>query len=235
MLPLVGDLAPPARRATALSIVVSGLLGGILIARLLSGIITQYSSWRTVYWFSFGVQYLILILLYFFMPDYPSTNPGGLNYFKMLWSIVRMVGRYPLLAQACVVGFMTSTIFTNYWTTLTFLLSEPPYKYSSVVIGLFALIGISAMIIGPFYVSINHAIPRLPQDEVLIIYTVQGYHRSLPPTTLRHSWSDLLPYRHGNRNIYRHVYNCWPHHQRLPNRHWHSNLSNRQPHRHLLY
>ena len=33
MLPLVGDLAPPHRRATALSIVVSGLLLGILIAR----------------------------------------------------------------------------------------------------------------------------------------------------------------------------------------------------------
>jgi len=87
MLPLVGDLAPPHRRATALSIVVSGLLG-ILIARLLSGILTQFTSWRTIYWFSFGVQYLILILLFFFMPDYPSTNPDGINYFKILYSIV---------------------------------------------------------------------------------------------------------------------------------------------------
>lgn len=154
MLPLVGDLAPPAKRATALSIVVSGLLLGILIARLLSGIITQYSSWRTVYWFSFGMQYLILILLYWFMPDYPSTNPGGLNYFKMLGSIVQMLFKHPVLVQACIVGLFTSSIFTSYWTTLTFLLSEPPYSYSSLTIGLFALIGISAMVIGPFYVSL---------------------------------------------------------------------------------
>lgn len=151
MLPLVGDLAPPHRRATALSIVVSGLLLGMLIARLLSGILTQYTSWRSIYWFSFGVQYLILILLFFFMPDYPSTNPDGINYFKMLWSIVRMLFQYPVLVQACIVGFLTSSTFTSYWTTLTFLLSSPPYSYNSVTIGLFALIGIGAMVFGPFY------------------------------------------------------------------------------------
>merc|ERR1711939_271572 len=151
MLPLVGDLAPPHRRATALSIVVSGLLLGMLIARLLSGILTQYTSWRSIYWFSFGVQYLILILLFFFMPDYPSTNPGGINYFRMLFSILKMLFKHPVLVQACLVGFLTSSIFTSYWTTLTFLLSSPPYSYDSVIIGLFALIGIGAICVGPFY------------------------------------------------------------------------------------
>ncbi|TVY26876.1 putative transporter [Lachnellula hyalina] len=151
MLPLVGDLAPPHRRATALSIVVSGLLLGMLIARLLSGILTQYTSWRSIYWFSFGMQYLILVLLFFFMPDYPSTNPGGLNYFSMLFSILKMIFKHPVLVQACIVGFCTSSIFTSFWTTLTFLLSEPPYEYSPVSIGLFALVGIGAMCFGPFH------------------------------------------------------------------------------------
>jgi MFS family permease len=151
MLPLVGDLAPLHKRATALSIVVSGLLLGMLIARLLSGILTQYTSWRSIYWFSFGVQYLIFSLLFFFMPDYPSTNPGGLNYFSMLFSIVKMVFKHPVLVQACLVGFLVSSTFTSYWTTLTFLLSSPPYSYNSVTIGLFALIGIGAMCFGPFY------------------------------------------------------------------------------------
>lgn len=151
MLPLVGDLAPPHRRATALSIVVSGLLLGILIARVLSGVVTQYTSWRNIYWLSSGLQHLILILLWFFMPDYPSTNPGGLNYFKMLWSIITMLWHHPVLVQACLVGLCTSTVFTSFWTTLTFLLSSPPYNYSTLVIGLFALIGILSMCFGPIY------------------------------------------------------------------------------------
>jgi predicted MFS family arabinose efflux permease len=151
MLPLVGDLAPPHRRATALSIVVSGLLLGLLIARVLSGVVTQFTDWRNIYWLSLGLQYLILILLWFFMPDYPSTNPGGLNYFKMLWSIGTIAASEPVLVQACLVGFFTSATFTSYWTTLTFLLASPPYGYDNLVIGLFAFIGIGAMCFGPPY------------------------------------------------------------------------------------
>ncbi|KAI9843140.1 MAG: hypothetical protein M1837_006593 [Sclerophora amabilis] len=165
MLPLVGDLAPLERRATALSIVVSGLLLGMLFARVLSGIVTEYTGWRNVYWLSFGLQNVILALLWLFMPDYPSTNPGGLNYFRMLWTIIQMVFRYPVLVQACLVGFCTSAIFTSFWTTLTFLLAEPPYSYSSLVIGLFALIGILAMGFGPFY-------SRLVIDRFVPLFSV---------------------------------------------------------------
>jgi len=167
MLPLVGDLAPPRKRAAALSIVVSGLLLGMLIARLLSGILTNYTSWRTIYWLSLGLQYAILFLLWLFMPDYPSTNPGGLNYFKMLWSIVEMCYKHPVLVQSCIVSFFTAATFTNFWTTLTFLLSSPPYDYSSLVIGLFALIGIASMCAGPLWA--RHVIDRfVPLFSVIL-------------------------------------------------------------------
>lgn len=165
VLPLVGDLAPPHRRASALSIVVSGLLLGILIARVLSGVVTNFTSWRNIYWLALALQYLILILLWFFLPDYPSTNPDGLNYFKMLWSIISMLFKHPILVQACLVGFCTSSTFTSYWTTLTFLLSSPPYDYSSLTIGLFALIGIFAMCFGPPY-------SRLVIDKIVPLYSV---------------------------------------------------------------
>jgi predicted MFS family arabinose efflux permease len=151
MLPLVGDLAPPARRATSLSIVVSGLLLGMLIARVLSGTITNFISWRAIYWLSLGLQYFILALLWLFMPDYPSTNPSGLSYPRILSSILTMVLKHPVLVQACLVGFFTSATFTSFWTTLTFLLSSPPFSYSPLIIGLFALIGIGAMTLGPPY------------------------------------------------------------------------------------
>ncbi|TDZ72044.1 putative uncharacterized transporter YgaY [Colletotrichum trifolii] len=151
MLPLVADMAPPHRRASSLSITTSGLMLGMLIARLLSGIVANYTSWRNIYWFAFGAQYLILILLFFFMPDYPSTNPDGLNYFRALWTIVTMLVSEPILVHACIVGFCISSIFTSFWTTLTFLLASPPYEYPSITIGLFSLIGIAAICGGPVY------------------------------------------------------------------------------------
>jgi predicted MFS family arabinose efflux permease len=151
MLPLVGDLAPPHRRAAALSVVVSGMTLGILLARVLSGVLTNYTSWRNIYWMSCGLQYLIFILLWLFMPDYPSTNPGGLNYFKMLWSILVMLTQYPVLVQSCILAFLTAATFTNFWTTLTFLLAGSPYNYAPLPIGLFGLIGIVGMFFSPVY------------------------------------------------------------------------------------
>lgn len=151
MIPLVGDFAPAHRKAAWLSVVVSGLLFGMLVARLLSGVVSNYTSWRNIYWFSCGAQYLLGVLLYFFMPDYPSTNPEGLNYFKALWSIPYMMVTEPVLIQACLIAFTMSCIFTSFWTTLTFLLASPPYEYSSLTIGLFSLLGIVAMICVPIY------------------------------------------------------------------------------------
>ncbi|KAF2843186.1 MFS general substrate transporter [Patellaria atrata CBS 101060] len=151
MLPLVGDLAPPHRRATALSIVVSGLMLGILLARILSGTLTNYTTWRSIYWTSLGLQYLIFLLLWLHMPDYPSTNPSGLSYLHILRSIPVMLTTHPVLVQACLIALLTSATFTSFWTTLTFLLSGSPYHYTPLVIGLFGLIGIASMLLNPLY------------------------------------------------------------------------------------
>ncbi|RMZ84312.1 hypothetical protein DV738_g509, partial [Chaetothyriales sp. CBS 135597] len=151
MLPLVAELAPPEKRAFSLSIVVSGNLLGIVIARILSGVVTNYTYWRNIYWIALGLNYGIWSLLWLFMPDYPSANPNGLNYFSMLWSIVVMCKRHAVLVFAGLVSYCNSAAFMSYWTTLTFLLAGPPFHYNSVDIGLFGLIGLGAMVVGPFY------------------------------------------------------------------------------------
>ncbi|KAI1204277.1 MFS general substrate transporter [Annulohypoxylon truncatum] len=164
MLPLVGDLAPAHRRASSLSVVVSGLALGLLIARVLSGIVANYTSWRNIYWLAFGAQYLTLILLFFFLPDYPTKNKG-LNYFKVLWGMAVMVVTEPLLTQACIIGFLLSATFTSFWTTLTFLLASPPYDYSSLEIGCFAFIGIVVVALAPVW-------SRLITDRFVFLFSV---------------------------------------------------------------
>ncbi|CAJ2502984.1 Uu.00g103780.m01.CDS01, partial [Anthostomella pinea] len=163
ILPLVGDLAPTHRRATSLSIVVSGLTLGLLIARVLSGIVANYTSWRNIYWVALGAQYVTFILLLFSLPDYPTKNQG-LNYFKGLWEMAVMVVEEPLLTQACIMGFLLSAAFTNFWTTLTFLLASPPYNYSSLEIGLFAFIGIAVITLAPVW-------SRLITDRFVFLFS----------------------------------------------------------------
>lgn len=86
MVPLTADLAPPETRSKAISITLSGLMLGVLVARVISGIIAEFSDWRNVYWMSVGLQYWILIMLWWALPDYPAkvTDVG-------YWQIVSVV------------------------------------------------------------------------------------------------------------------------------------------------
>ncbi|KAI0474358.1 major facilitator superfamily domain-containing protein [Xylaria cf. heliscus] len=163
MLPLVGDLAPAHRRASSLSIVVSGLALGLLVARVLSGVVANFTAWRNIYWLALGAQYLTFIILFFTLPNYPAKNKG-LNYFNALWKMATMVVEEPLLIQACLIGFLISAAFTNFWTTLTFLLASPPYNYSSLEIGLFAFIGIAVISLAPVW-------SRLITDKFVFLFS----------------------------------------------------------------
>lgn len=63
MIPLASSLAVPDKRARAMSICGAGIMCGLLFARLFSGILTNYTSWRTIFYFALGLQYATLGLL----------------------------------------------------------------------------------------------------------------------------------------------------------------------------
>lgn len=82
LIPLAADLAPPARRGTAIAIVLSGLLLGLMVARVLAGIIAQFTGhngdgWRNVYWMAFGVQVSVNPLLSLLARDRRQWSIGS--------------------------------------------------------------------------------------------------------------------------------------------------------------
>ncbi|KAL1756123.1 major facilitator superfamily domain-containing protein [Schizophyllum commune] len=143
LMPLAADLAPPARRASALSLVLAGLLLGVLVARVLAGIVAQFSGWRVVYYVAIGVQALILVWCWAIIPDVPRKN-RGLTYWHILVSMGRFAVTEPALIQACLINMASSAVFASFWVTLTFLLGGPP-----LVIGLFGLVGMLGIAASP--------------------------------------------------------------------------------------
>lgn len=108
---LAVDLAPPSKRAFALSIVVSGLILGILIARVFAGLIAQFADWRVVYYFAVGMQGVVLVACYALIPDYPVKNQD-LGYWELIRSMVVFAVTEPLLIQ---VRFFNGKYISHLW------------------------------------------------------------------------------------------------------------------------
>lgn len=116
LVPLAADIAPPHRRATVVSIVVSGLLFGILVARVVAGLIAEFVSWRIVFYLAIGLQGLTFAMLYYLMPDYPVRNIG-LSYWGILWTMAKFAVTEPVLIQASLVSLASMACFTNFWVS----------------------------------------------------------------------------------------------------------------------
>ncbi|KAA1478716.1 MFS general substrate transporter [Dentipellis sp. KUC8613] len=159
LIPLAADLAPPERRASAMSIVLSGYLLGIVIARVIAGIIAEFASWRIVYYMAIGVQYALCVALYLVVPDYPPKTKN-MTYIGILWSMAKLAVTEPRLIQTYLILLASDMCYINFWVTLTFILGQSPYHYSTLVIGLFGLIGLFGVSIAPLTGRfIDHLVP----------------------------------------------------------------------------
>lgn len=152
LLPLVGDISAPPHRTFHLSIVGSGITLGILLGRLTSGLIVFHLPWRTVYYFSLVTQLTSILLLYLFMPDYPATNPN-LSYPRALFTTLTLPFHHPPILQTTLVLLFLASTHANFWTYLTFLLSDT-YTLKTEAIGLFSLLALPSAALNPLLTSL---------------------------------------------------------------------------------
>jgi predicted MFS family arabinose efflux permease len=129
--------------------VFSGILVGILGARVLSGLITEWLGWRYVYGISAFMVLTMSILLKLYLPEVTPRFKG--SYLSLLKSTLALVKEYRVLRQAALLGAFTFGVFCSFWTTLTFHLSSPPLNYHTGTIGLFGLIAIGGALVAPYF------------------------------------------------------------------------------------
>lgn len=130
LIPMVADLASPQHRARAVSVLQSGLMFGILLARVLAGVIAYFTTWRMVFYVAIGMQAVVLCGAYLLVPDHPPKNPQ-LTYTKILHTMLTYAITEPRLAQAALINIASVAGWTNFWVTLTFLLGDDPYHFST--------------------------------------------------------------------------------------------------------
>ncbi|MFZ0171713.1 MAG: MFS transporter [Acidimicrobiales bacterium] len=132
-------LAPEDERGKVVGSVMSGLLLGILLARTAAGYIAAASSWRVVYVCAAGMMAVLAAVLWRSLPRYRARL--DLSYPKVLASVVYLFRHEPMLRRRSLYGGLSFAVFSILWTSLSFLLSGPPYRYGAGTIGLFGLAG----------------------------------------------------------------------------------------------
>lgn len=141
--PFAADLAPPLRRGRIVGTVMSGLLLGVLMARVFAGVVAQAAgTWRAVYALAALLMLALIGALAFELPRVPRQD-GALRYGALLRSVAALAWRDRVLQLRSAYGALGFACFSVLWTTLAFLLAHPPYDYGEAVIGLFGLLGVA--------------------------------------------------------------------------------------------
>jgi predicted MFS family arabinose efflux permease len=148
LVPFAADLAPDHARGRIVGRVMSGLLTGILLSRTLSSLVSEAAGWRVVYLGSAVLMAMLALALRSALPQHaPSTR---VPYGRLLRSTARLVRTHPALVRRGLYQAAMFSAFSAFWTTVSFVLTAPPFHYSGFGVGMFALVGAGGAAVAPF-------------------------------------------------------------------------------------
>ncbi|WP_254785857.1 MFS transporter [Zhouia amylolytica] len=166
LIPLAAHIATPEERGKSIGIVMSGLLIGILVSRIISGVIGEHFGWRILYIIA-GISMLLLYtVLQYRLPSYNPDYKG--NYVQLMNSLRFYLVDDNNIRMAGLRGALGFAGLSAFWTTLVFLMNDS-FGYGSTITGLFGVIGIfgalSATVIGKWNDKLN-------QKTILLIASI---------------------------------------------------------------
>ena len=147
LIPMTAGLVPDNRRGAVTGTLLSGLIGGILLARTFSGGLGQWLGWRAPYLVATAVMLLLALILAFAIPT--TTPPSQDRYPTLLWASLRLMRAEPALRRSCLYQALIFAGFTAAWTSLALLVTGPEYGLGTSAIGLIALVGAASMFCTP--------------------------------------------------------------------------------------
>lgn len=134
------DLAGDGSRGRAVGTVTTGIILGILLARTISGLLSDLVGWRSVYALSAAFTFAQLAVLFRIIP---SDNRPSLpvHYGELVGSTLALFRTTGELRTRALFGFLIFTAMTLLWTPMVLPLRAPPWSLSHSEVGLFGLAG----------------------------------------------------------------------------------------------
>lgn len=135
------SVSPPAERGRNIGVVTSGVVVGILGARVVTGTLAEVWGWRSIYAvlavLSLGLAALVLAVL---PPEKHHNRPAG--YGQAIASLGQLFGQRLFLTRGLIAFFLFAS-FGTLWSGLSLPLADAPWQLSESQIGLFGIAGLA--------------------------------------------------------------------------------------------
>ncbi|MBS0856236.1 MULTISPECIES: MFS transporter [unclassified Tatumella] len=146
IVPASAALAPERSRGKTVGTVMTGLLTGILLSRVVSGIIGEYLGWRSLYFIAAASVLLITLALWRVLPVFrPSAAVPWTSLMRSLWKLWH---QHATLRRAAIAQGLLSVAFSAFWSTLALMLYQD-FGLDSAVAGAFGLAGAAGALAAP--------------------------------------------------------------------------------------
>ena len=144
--PAAVSLAPEHQRGKAVGAVMTGLLLGILLSRVVSGLVSQALGWRALFGLAAASLVLLAVAVYWRVPAFPPAT--RLGYGPLLRSMAGLWRQHAPLRRAAIAQGLLGLGFSAFWSTLAVML-HARFDLGSGAAGAFGLAGAAGALAAP--------------------------------------------------------------------------------------
>jgi predicted MFS family arabinose efflux permease len=146
IVPFAAELAEPSRRGATIGTVMSGLLCGMLLGRVVAGAVAEHYGWRAMYWLGLLLVTATGCLMAAVLPRSEVKTQAG--YGELLKSLVILWRNEPAVRRATMIQGCLFGSFIAFWTILALQL-DARYQLGAETAGLFGVVGIVGILFAP--------------------------------------------------------------------------------------
>ncbi|MDR7378943.1 putative MFS family arabinose efflux permease [Rhodoferax ferrireducens] len=147
IVPAAATLAPEASRGKTVGTVMTGLLLGILLSRVVSGFVAEHAGWRGMFVVAALSIALLGLAIWRGLPRFKATTQ--MPYLALMASLFTLLQRYSGLRRAALAQGLLSVAFSAFWSTLAVMLHAAPFHLGSAAAGAFGLAGAAGALVAP--------------------------------------------------------------------------------------
>lgn len=133
-------LAPPGERGRTLGVVTSGVVAGILGARVLTGVLADVWGWRAAYLALAVLAALLAVVCFLVLPR--DVRAGADRYGQVLRALVGLFTQRVFLGRGLIAFFLFAS-FGTLWSGMALPLAGAPWHLDETRIGLFGVAGLA--------------------------------------------------------------------------------------------